>query len=68
MPTVTVNGMSCEHCRKAVTEAVLGVPGVADAVVDLQKKEARWTDADPAHPADAQAVKNAVNNIGFEAI
>ncbi|MDR0380855.1 MAG: cation transporter [Oscillospiraceae bacterium] len=30
-----VDGMSCEHCVKAVTGAAKGLPGVAGAVVDL---------------------------------
>lgn len=30
-----VTGMSCEHCRAAVTEEVGAVPGVTDVAVDL---------------------------------
>lgn len=67
MPAITVKGMRCEHCRKSVAEAIAKVSGVASAEVDLEKGEARWTDAYPAAPADPVAVKNAVNAIGFEA-
>ena len=35
---LTVEGMTCGHCRKAVEEAVEALPGVADAIVDLEKK------------------------------
>jgi len=31
-----VDGMSCEHCAKAVTNAVSGVSGVKDVSVDLK--------------------------------
>lgn len=31
-----VQGMSCGHCKKAVEQAALGVPGVTEAVVDLE--------------------------------
>ena len=30
-----VEGMSCQHCVKAVTEAVGELPGVAEVAVDL---------------------------------
>ena len=31
-----VEGMSCEHCVRAVTEAVGGFTGVSDILVDLK--------------------------------
>lgn len=31
-----IDGMSCQHCVQAVTEALLGVPGVESVVVDLE--------------------------------
>jgi len=67
MPSVTVKGMRCEHCRKSVTEAVSKLPGVASADVDLQKGQASWVDADPAAPVSPEAVKKAITAIGFEA-
>jgi copper chaperone CopZ len=33
---IEVEGMSCEHCVATVTSAVRAVPGVEDAIVDLQ--------------------------------
>ncbi len=33
-----VDGMSCEHCVKAVTKAVGALPGVTGVAVDLQAK------------------------------
>lgn len=32
-----VEGMSCQHCVKAVQQALLALPGVLDAQVDLDK-------------------------------
>lgn len=32
---IKVSGMSCQHCVKAVEGALLGLPGVNRAVVDL---------------------------------
>ena len=32
-----VEGMSCDHCVKAITKAVGALPGTANVVVDLKK-------------------------------
>ena len=34
-----VLGMSCEHCRKAVTEALVALPAVESVEVDLATKK-----------------------------
>lgn len=36
--TFTINGMTCNHCRMAAERAVLAVPGVTAATVDLGSK------------------------------
>ncbi len=36
--TLKVDGMSCEHCVKAVTGAVGALPGVTKVAVDLAAK------------------------------
>ncbi|MGE5593504.1 MAG: heavy-metal-associated domain-containing protein [Betaproteobacteria bacterium] len=38
-----INGMSCNHCRAAVERALLKVPGVKTAQVDLASGTARVT-------------------------
>ena len=40
---ITVNGMSCNHCKMAVEKALKAVEGVEDAVVDLEAKTATVT-------------------------
>lgn len=35
---ITIEGMSCGHCVQAVTKTLKALDGVADAVVDLEKK------------------------------
>lgn len=67
MPSITVKGMRCEHCRKSVTEAVSKFPGVSGVEVDLQTGTVSWQDADASAPASADEIKKAVNSIGFEA-
>ena len=36
--TYSVPGMTCEHCRQAVTAELSSVPGVAKVDVDLSSK------------------------------
>ncbi|HVJ50765.1 CopZ family metallochaperone [Desulfitobacterium sp.] len=38
--TLKVDGMTCNHCKMHVEEALRGVNGVEDAQVDLAKGEA----------------------------
>lgn len=64
MPTLTVKGMSCNHCKQAVTKALEAFPGVTDVQVDLEKGQASWKEARPLNIAD---VKKAINKLGFEA-
>jgi len=55
-----IGGMNCNHCCNAVTKAILAVPGVSDVIVDIATKEARVTG-----PASAEAIKQAVEDVGF---
>jgi len=59
---VKIIGMSCEHCVRAVTRALLAVPGVTSATVSLQEKCAR-VEGNP----DPEAVIEAIKNEGYEA-
>jgi len=64
MPTITVKGMSCQHCVASVTKALEAIDGVTDVKVDLAGKTATYKETKPVHP---QTVKNAIAAIGFEA-
>lgn len=64
MPTLAVKGMSCNHCRQAVTKALETLPGVSDVHVDLEKGEASWNES---QPLDIEEVKKIINKLGFEA-
>lgn len=39
--TLKVTGMTCQHCVRAVREALAAVPGVTAALVDLDSGTAR---------------------------
>jgi copper ion binding protein len=60
--TFSVPGVSCEHCRAAITEEVTQVAGVTGVDVDLEAKrvEVRGSDLDEA------AVREAIAEAGYE--
>ena len=53
-----VGGMSCEHCVKAVTDALTGIDGTAEVKVDLKSGTASLT-FDPAKTS-LEAIKAAI--------
>ena len=59
-----VDGMSCEHCRVAVTGEVSQVAGVQSVDVDLETKLVRVEGAG----VDAAAVVAAIDEAGYDAV
>ncbi|MDR2105989.1 MAG: heavy-metal-associated domain-containing protein [Coriobacteriales bacterium] len=59
-----VEGMHCQHCVGAVTEALSSLPGVEKVKVDLAKGEAKVK-----HGVDVgiETLKDAVVKAGFNA-
>jgi copper chaperone len=64
--TLKVEGMSCEHCVKAVTNAIGGMSGVADVVVSLKDKTASFK-FDSALTS-IEDIAKAITEEGFEVI
>lgn len=62
--TLSVEGMSCNHCVMHVTKALKGVGGVASAVVDLATKKA----VVEGEGLDDAAMKAAVAEAGYEVV
>jgi copper chaperone CopZ len=60
--TYSVPGVSCAHCRQAITDEVSAVPGVAAVEVDLDAKTVTVT----AEPLDEPAVLAAIDEAGYE--
>ncbi len=58
-----VDGMTCDHCVRAVTEAISGVAGVTGADVDLEAGGAMVT----GEGIDLEAVVAAITEEGYEA-
>jgi copper ion binding protein len=61
--TLSIDGMSCEHCVKHVTEALEAVAGVKKAKVNLKAKKA---DIDHTEGVSVDALKSAVTEAGFQ--
>ena len=62
--TYLVAGMTCEHCKIAVTDEVSRVPGVTGVEVDLDTKLVRVRGT----AVDAEAVVAAVDEAGYDAV
>ncbi|MDR2803773.1 MAG: cation transporter [Treponema sp.] len=62
---LAVEGMSCEHCVKHVTEALQAVAGVKKAKVILKAKKAEVEHADS---VTLDALKAAVTEAGFQVV
>ena len=61
--TYTVPGMTCGHCKAAVTEEVSAVEGVDSVLVDLDSKRVDVTGAQ----LDDAAIRAAIEAAGYEA-
>lgn len=60
--TITVEGMTCEHCEQSVEEALRGVTGVSDASADREAERAS-VEGD----AEVSALVSAVEDAGYTA-
>lgn len=61
-----VDGMSCDHCVKAITKAVGALPGVEHVSVDLNGKTVTVT-YDPAQsPLDT--IRAEIDDQGYEVV
>lgn len=63
--TYNVAGMTCGHCVSSVTEEVSKIPGVTDVKVDLASGS---VDIGSEAPVDEAAVKDAVEEAGYELV
>jgi copper chaperone CopZ len=65
-PTLTylVEGMSCDHCKVAVTAEVAQVAGVDGVEVDLDSKLVRVHGTE----VDGAAVVAAIDEAGYDAV
>jgi len=60
--TYSVPGVSCEHCRSAISKEVAAVDGVAAVVVDLERKLVTVSGTD----VSDRAVREAIDEAGYD--
>jgi copper chaperone len=63
MPTIRVKGMSCQHCVKAVKEALEDVAGVRNVRVDLVGGTATYEEEGS---VDREALRQSIEKAGYE--
>ena len=61
-----VDGMSCEHCVKAITNAVGALPGVSGVAVDLKTKSVTVEHDPEKSPLDK--IKLEIEDQGYEVL
>ena len=60
-----VEGMTCSHCVRSVTEEVSASDGVSDVAVDLRAGGVSTVTVSSATPVDAARVREAVEEAGY---
>ena len=61
---IKINGMSCQHCVKTVTDVMMDLDGVSQVKVNLKKGEARLKfERDR---LDLESLETAIVTAGFE--
>lgn len=64
--TIKISGMSCQHCVKAVSGALLDLPGVQKADVSLEEAKATVTYDEAL--ADEAGMRAAILEQGYEVV
>jgi copper chaperone CopZ len=63
LSVITVTGMTCEHCEKAVRAEISAIPGVSQVDVDVASGEVRIL----AEPSPERAtLRAAVEEAGYQ--
>ncbi len=60
---IKIDGMTCGHCKSSVEKALLKVPGVTQAEVDLAQKQAVVIGA-----AERSSLAKAIDEAGYKVI
>lgn len=62
--TLTVNGMSCEHCKTAVKNALNALSGISNVIVNLDEKTVDLSYDESEVTVDE--IKEAIEAQGYE--
>jgi copper chaperone CopZ len=66
--TYAVEGMTCDHCVRAVTDEISGLPGVAAVSVDLVVGGLTTVTVTSEQPLDEASVTDAVTEAGYRLV
>ncbi|AMW35273.1 heavy-metal-associated domain-containing protein [Haematospirillum jordaniae] len=61
--TIKISGMTCSGCARTVEKAVMGIPGVTSARVDLSRQEVTL---EAQETLQLSTVQKAVEQAGFD--
>lgn len=60
---VSIEGMTCDHCKMHVEKALKEIPGVVSAQVSLKGK---FAEVELSRDVEDQKIKDAVSDAGYE--
>lgn len=63
MKTIKVEGMSCQHCVKAVEKALGTIDAISHVTVDLTRGEASFEES---KPVEEQLIQDCIKKAGYE--
>jgi len=63
--TLSVEGMTCAHCVRAVTEELNALDGVTVVDVDLRVGDASLVRVTASHPVDDDEIAAAIDEAGY---
>jgi copper chaperone len=65
---IAVEGMTCEHCVRAVTEELTALSGVTAVEIDLVPQGLSRVQVTSAEPLPDDAVRAAVEEAGYDVV
>lgn len=60
---LNVEGMSCEHCVKSITDTITALPGTDCVVVDLKEKIVTVSHSEE---LTVEKIKSEIEDIGYD--
>jgi copper chaperone len=63
MKSITIKGMSCQHCVMAVTKALNGIDGITDVKVNLESGKATFVET---KSVDLETITAAIRKAGYD--
>ncbi len=65
MIRIKIQGMSCQHCVQAVTNALSDMDGITNVKVSLENNEAVFNSSEE---ADMEKIKQTIEEAGYKVV